>query len=66
MFDKGSRVMTSHGPGVVLYKRMASPTYTEVSVYCVCIDAKKAESEKPPFPFYNGTIVPAGDVKSEG
>lgn len=65
MFDKGDRVMTPLGPGAVAYRRMAPPTYSEVEVYSVCLDSKKAESEKPPFPSYTGTIFKADQVKEE-
>jgi hypothetical protein len=64
-FDKGDRVMTHLGAGTVVYKRMAPPTYSEVDVYSVCLDARKAASEQPPFPSYTGTIVKAEDVKPE-
>ncbi len=62
MFDKDARVMTHLGPGTVVYRRMKPPTYSEVEVYSVCLDHKKAESEKPPFNTYTGTIVPADKV----
>lgn len=65
MFDKGNRVITPGGPGEVVYRRMAPPTYAEVDVYSVCLDSKKAESEKPPFPTYTGTIYKAEQVKPE-
>lgn len=65
VFDKGDRVMTPGGAGAIVYKRMAPPTYAEVEVYSVCLDSKKAESEKPPFPSYTGTIVKAEDVREE-
>ncbi len=64
-FDKGDRVMTHLGPGTVVYKRMKPPTFSEVEVYSVCLDHRKAESEKPPFPSYTGTIIKAEDVKPE-
>lgn len=64
-FDKGNRVMTHLGPGTVVYKRMKPPTFSEVEVYSVCLDSKKAASEQPPFPTYTGTIVKAEDCKPE-
>lgn len=64
-FDKGDRVMTHLGPGTVVYKRMAPPSFSEVEVYSVCLDSKKEASEKPPFPTYTGTIVKAEDVRAE-
>ncbi len=65
MFDKGARVMTPGGAGSVISCRMAGPTYSEVASYSVCLDSKKAESERPPFPTYNGTTYPADQVKKE-
>lgn len=65
VFDKGDRVMTHLGPGEVVYKRMAPPTYSEVEVYSVRLDSKKAASEQPPFPSYTGTIVKADQVREE-
>ena len=62
MFDKGDRVMTPQGPGVVIYRRMAGPDYRNVEAYSVCLDHKKAASEKPPFPSYTGTVFPAEEV----
>jgi hypothetical protein len=64
-FDKGDRVITPYGVGSVLYKRMAGPDYVEVAAYSVYLDHKKAEAEKPPFPFYNGTICKAEEVQPE-
>lgn len=64
-FDKGDRVMTHLGPGSVVYKRMAPPTFSEVEAYSVFLDHKKSESEKPPFPSYTGTIIEAEKVKPE-
>lgn len=58
-FDKDARVNTPQGPGTVVYKRMAPPTFSQVDVYSVCLDSKKAESEKPPFNTYTGTIFKA-------
>jgi hypothetical protein len=62
-FDRGSRVTTPEGTGTVLYRRMRPPDYSEVEVYSVCLDSKKAESERPPFPFYSGTIFSAEDCQ---
>jgi len=64
-FNKGDRVTTHLGPGTVVYKRMKPPTFSEVEVYSVCLDHKKAESEKPPFSSYSGTIVKAEDCQPE-
>lgn len=65
MFDKGNRVMTPQGAGEIASKRMAPPTFTEVQAYSVILDHKKKESERPPFPSYNGTTFPASDVEPE-
>ena len=59
MFDTGDRVMTPHGPGEVVSKRMAPPTFSEVQVYSVCLDSKKGQGT------YTGTIFKADQVKSE-
>ena len=65
MFDKGKRVTTPSGPGTVVYCRFTPPTYSEPEAYSVCLDSKKAESERPPFNSYTGTIFKADMVKSE-
>lgn len=65
MYDKGDRVMTPCGPGSIVYKRMAAPTFQEVDVYSVFLDSRKAEMEKPPFPSYSGTIFKAALVTKE-
>lgn len=65
IFDKGDRVMTPDGPGSVVFRRMGGSFYADVKAYSVCLDHKKAESEKPPFPSYTGTMYPASDVKEE-
>lgn len=40
MFDKGDRVQTPHGAGVVVYRRMAPPSYAEVEAHSVKLDGK--------------------------
>jgi hypothetical protein len=65
IFDKGDRVSTPAGTGTILYRRMAAPDYNSVAAYSVCLDTKKIESEKPPFPFYSGTIFKAEEVSQE-
>lgn len=55
-FDKGARVMTPHGPGEVVSKRMKGPDYTEVAAYCVCLDSKKGQGT------YTGTAYLAEQV----
>jgi hypothetical protein len=64
IFEKNDRVKTPLGPGVVVYKRYGSND-TEVAAYSVALDHKVAESEKPPFPSYTGTIFATHDVSSE-
>jgi hypothetical protein len=63
MFAKGDRVVTPLGAGAVAYARMAPPEYVLPVSYSVVLDAKKAESEKPPFPAYSGTVFPADQVQ---
>lgn len=52
LFDPGDRVMTPGGPGVVVYRRMAPPSYSRADVYSVRLDA----------PSYTGTIYKAEQV----
>jgi hypothetical protein len=63
IFDKGIRVNTPHGTGTVVYHRLLGPDYREADCYSVCLDEHKAASERPPFPSYTGTIVPADQVQ---
>jgi hypothetical protein len=58
-FDKGARVLTPHGPGEVVSKRMKAPAYSEAAAYCVCLDSKKGQGT------YTGTAYLASDVKPE-
>lgn len=64
MYDKGDKVITTMGPGVIVYKRMKAPTYSEVEVYSVALDHKVAESYLPPFPTYTGTLFRPSDLKN--
>lgn len=64
-FGKGDRVITPGGPGEVVYKRMKPPTYGEVDVYSVCLDARKAECQAQGITTYTGTIYKAEMVKPE-
>lgn len=64
-FRTGERVMTPHGPGKVQYCRMEAPDFVKVACYSVMLDHKLKASQEPPFPFYNGTIVPAEQVQAE-
>jgi hypothetical protein len=59
MINKGDRVTTPSGPGTIVSMRMAPPSYSLVEAYCVCLDSKKAEAEKPPFRTYSGTMFKA-------
>lgn len=54
---QGSRVRTTQGAGTVAYARMAPPTFSEVEVYSVKLDA-----ELELRPTYQGTIFKAADV----
>lgn len=55
MFDKGDRVVTPRGAGVVVYRRMQAPTYSEVSVYSVKLDGVAHE----------GAVYRAAEVRAE-
>lgn len=57
--DAGDRVTTPGGPGSVVYRRMAPPSYSEAAVYSVRLDSRAGD------PRYSGTIYPAGQVKAE-
>lgn len=63
-FEKGDRVSTPLGPGVVVYKRYGSSD-SEVAAYSVALDHKVAAMQLPPFPSYTGTIFAANDVSPE-
>ena len=52
----GDRVQTPHGPGTVVYQRMAPPDYTEPRAFSVVLDDL---AEKPG---YSGTIIAANVV----
>jgi hypothetical protein len=62
MFDKDDRVMTTKGAGIVAYRRMRAPEYSEVEAYSIALDDKVEATKHPPFPSYTGTILPAEDV----
>jgi hypothetical protein len=61
-FEAGDTVMTPYGKAEVVYKRMGGPDANEVVAYSVLVESKVEAMDKPPFPSYNGTIVPAKDV----
>lgn len=50
-FNVGDKVQTKYGDGVVVYKRMAGPDYSEASSYSVCLDHLKYKIS------YSGTMV---------
>ena len=58
MFCQGDRVRTPQGDGTVAYARMAPPTFSEVEVYSVKLDAERR-------PTYQGTIFKAADVAKQ-
>ena len=62
VYDAGDSVMTPHGKGEVVYKRMGGEGFTEVVAYSILFESKVEAMDKPPFPSYNGTIVPASQV----
>ena len=53
-FDMGDRVMTPHGAGTVVYRRMAPPSYAEPAAYSVKLDK---------FPTHTGAIYQASEVR---
>lgn len=55
MFDQGDRVRTPLGAGVVVYRRMAPPSYGEVQAYSVKLDGKE----------HAGAVFPAEQVTRE-
>ena len=59
-FCKGDRVLTTQGPGNIVYCRMKAPDFTEVAVYSVFLDIKKDSIEG--IKSYSGTIFPANQV----
>ena len=57
MFDRGDKVMTPQGSGIVVYKRMDHLNdITQVASYCVILDKHKGT--------YTGTLFLAKDVTS--
>jgi hypothetical protein len=57
-FNAGDRVNTPFGPGKVVYKRMAPPTYSQAEAYSVKLDEKADRIG------YSGTMFSADDVES--
>jgi hypothetical protein len=55
-FKTGQRVTTPLGAGVVVYQRMAPPTYSEAEAVSVRLDARRED------PGYEGTIFSADKV----
>lgn len=56
MFDQNDRVHTPQGHGTVVYRRMASPTFSVPEAYSVRLDRKDG------LPGYSGTMFSADDV----
>lgn len=56
MLDPGDRVRTPRGAGVVVYRRMAPPSYAEVEVYSVKLDGVE----------HVGVLYAAALVRAEG
>lgn len=56
-FETGDQVMTPGGAGTVIYKRMKSPDYIEVSIYSIRLDCKKDD------PNYTGSTYSVGEIK---
>lgn len=57
MLCQGTRVRTPQGSGTVAYARMTPPTFNEVEVYSVKLDAELEHR-----PTYQGTLFKAADV----
>jgi len=55
LLDRGARVHTPHGYGLVRYVRMAPPDYNQAEAYSVLLDDRDG-------PHYSGTIFPAAQV----
>ena len=60
VLEAGDRAYTPLGPGIVVYKRYG--THDNVIAYSIALDDRVAESERPPFRSYSGTIFDAKDV----
>lgn len=66
-YNRGERVQTPMGPGVVNYVRMEPPTFAFPSVYSILLDSNKDDQ------LYGGTIfdanvvsdIPASEVVKE-
>lgn len=65
LFNRGQRVSTHLGAGVVLWRRLKAPEFTEALTYGVFLDSEKDKSNKPPYPTYTGTVVEADKVTEE-
>jgi hypothetical protein len=56
-FESGDRVMTPHGLGTVVFKRMAPPHFLDAGSYSIRLDSQDKR------PGYTGSSYPAKDVK---
>jgi hypothetical protein len=65
IYDVHARVITPHGAGSVLSRRMAPPDYTQAQAYSVLLDSARDAAILPPFPRAAGTMVPAESVTLE-
>jgi hypothetical protein len=57
----GTRVVTPLGSGVVVYVKLAPPDFLEPDVYSVRLDHRAGQFIHR----YQGTVIPAADVKKE-
>lgn len=57
--EKGARVKTPHGNGVVAYVRMAPPDWSAIAAVSVILD------KRTPDPRYSGAILRAEEVELE-
>lgn len=57
IIQKGARVKTPRGEGVIVYARLAPPTFNTPEVYSVLLDKNRKVIG------YSGTIIPAYQVE---
>lgn len=56
-FETGHPVMTPMGTGIIVFKRMSPPNYSEAAAYSVRLDSRKHETQ------YSGTMFSANEVQ---
>jgi hypothetical protein len=55
VFERGERVKCPDGLGMVMYRRMKPPSYSEAESYSILLDSNQWKN-------YAGTIYPADQV----